>query len=96
MDLDDRPDSARLLPAAIATGEPQLSVVDGTLRVPWLEHLPDTLADPGSPIGGFAGGTVLLTGGTGSLGAALARHLVARHEVRHLVLVSRRGPGTPG
>ncbi|WP_264349340.1 type I polyketide synthase [Streptomyces milbemycinicus] len=98
VDLDDRPDSVRLLPAAIATGEPQLSIADGALRVPRLEHLPDTdgLGDPGGPGGGFAAeGTVLLTGGTGSLGAALARHLVARHRVRHLVLVSRRGPGAP-
>ncbi|HET6705290.1 MAG TPA: type I polyketide synthase, partial [Amycolatopsis sp.] len=36
-------------------------------------------------------GTVLLTGGTGSLGALVARHLVARHGVRRLVLASRRG-----
>src|SRR5262249_41260288 len=31
-------------------------------------------------------GSVLLTGGTGTLGALLARHLVHRHGVRHLVL----------
>jgi acyl transferase domain-containing protein/NADPH:quinone reductase-like Zn-dependent oxidoreductase len=37
-------------------------------------------------------GTVLITGGTGGLGAALARHLVTAHGVRHLVLTSRRGP----
>jgi acyl transferase domain-containing protein/NADPH:quinone reductase-like Zn-dependent oxidoreductase/acyl carrier protein len=36
-------------------------------------------------------GTVLITGGTGVLGAALARHLVTTHGVRHLVLTSRRG-----
>ncbi|MES4902251.1 MULTISPECIES: type I polyketide synthase [unclassified Streptomyces] len=100
VDLDERPESVRLLPAAIATGEPQLSIADGGLRVPRLEHIPDTPADPCSPDGPRGGfgpeGTVLLTGGTGSLGALLARHLVARHGVRHLVLVSRRGPGTPG
>jgi polyketide synthase 12 len=37
-------------------------------------------------------GTVLVTGGTGGLGALVARHLAARHGVRHLLLVSRRGP----
>ncbi|WP_159058962.1 type I polyketide synthase, partial [Streptomyces caeruleatus] len=37
-------------------------------------------------------GTVLITGGTGTLGALLARHLVDRHGVRHLTLVSRQGP----
>ncbi|HEY0699027.1 MAG TPA: SDR family NAD(P)-dependent oxidoreductase, partial [Micromonospora sp.] len=41
-------------------------------------------------------GTVLVTGGTGALGAALARHLATRHGVRHLVLASRRGRDMPG
>ncbi|WP_369368671.1 SDR family NAD(P)-dependent oxidoreductase [Streptomyces sp. CG4] len=41
-------------------------------------------------------GTVLITGGTGGLGALLARHLVTEHGVRHLLLVSRRGSATPG
>ncbi|MGW6269156.1 type I polyketide synthase [Streptomyces sp. NPDC055060] len=41
-------------------------------------------------------GTVLLTGGTGTLGGLLARHLVTEHGMRHLLLVSRRGPGAEG
>ncbi|ATL32845.1 type I polyketide synthase [Streptomyces formicae] len=41
-------------------------------------------------------GTVLITGGTGTLGGLLARHLVAEHGVRHLVLTSRRGPSAVG
>uniref|UniRef100_UPI0011B0946E SDR family NAD(P)-dependent oxidoreductase n=1 Tax=Amycolatopsis sp. CA-126428 TaxID=2073158 RepID=UPI0011B0946E len=41
-------------------------------------------------------GTVLVTGGTGALGARLARHLVTAHGVRHLVLTSRRGADAPG
>ena len=36
-------------------------------------------------------GTVLVTGGTGTLGALTARHLVTAHGIRHLVLVSRTG-----
>jgi acyl transferase domain-containing protein/D-arabinose 1-dehydrogenase-like Zn-dependent alcohol dehydrogenase/acyl carrier protein len=36
-------------------------------------------------------GAVLITGGTGGLGAVLARHLVTTHGVRRLVLASRRG-----
>jgi NADPH:quinone reductase-like Zn-dependent oxidoreductase len=40
-------------------------------------------------------GTVLITGGTGGLGAVLARHLAA-HGQRGLVLVSRRGQDAPG
>ena len=41
-------------------------------------------------------GTVLITGGAGELGRELARHLVDRHGVRHLLLTSRRGLETPG
>ncbi|MQY19073.1 type I polyketide synthase [Nocardia macrotermitis] len=41
-------------------------------------------------------GTVLITGGTGVIGAALARHLVTRYGVRNLVLLGRRGMATPG
>ncbi|MGW1140152.1 SDR family NAD(P)-dependent oxidoreductase [Streptomyces zhihengii] len=41
-------------------------------------------------------GTVLVTGGTGTLGALVARHLVAAHGVRHLVLASRRGAAAEG
>ncbi|GAB3874926.1 hypothetical protein GCM10027610_144460 [Dactylosporangium cerinum] len=41
-------------------------------------------------------GSVLITGGTGGLGALLAEHLVRSHGVRSLVLTSRRGPDAPG
>ncbi len=41
-------------------------------------------------------GTVLVTGGTGALGALVARHLRERHGARKLVLVSRRGLDAPG
>jgi NADP-dependent 3-hydroxy acid dehydrogenase YdfG len=41
-------------------------------------------------------GTVLITGGTGGLGALLARHLVSRRGVRHLLLTSRRGMQATG
>ncbi|MFI2190959.1 SDR family NAD(P)-dependent oxidoreductase, partial [Streptomyces sioyaensis] len=41
-------------------------------------------------------GTVLVTGGTGTLGGELARHLVDVRGMRHLVLMSRRGAVAPG
>ncbi|WP_449657973.1 type I polyketide synthase [Amycolatopsis eburnea] len=41
-------------------------------------------------------GTVLVTGGTGTLGARIAQHLVTAHGVRRLLLISRRGPDAPG
>ncbi|MGW7825273.1 polyketide synthase dehydratase domain-containing protein, partial [Streptomyces puniciscabiei] len=47
-----------------------------------------------SPWGGE--GAVLITGGTGDLGAEVARHLVTEHGVRDLFLLSRRGPQAPG
>ncbi|WP_066368516.1 type I polyketide synthase [Herbidospora mongoliensis] len=41
-------------------------------------------------------GTVLITGGTGTLGGLLARHLVTGHGVRNLLLLSRQGPAAAG
>ncbi|MGC7103146.1 type I polyketide synthase, partial [Amycolatopsis lurida] len=50
----------------------------------------------GASGGVVSGGTVLITGGTGTLGGLVARHLVVEHGVRHLVLTSRRGKDAPG
>ncbi|MFB9682460.1 SDR family NAD(P)-dependent oxidoreductase, partial [Streptosporangium vulgare] len=41
-------------------------------------------------------GTVLVTGGTGALGAVVARHLVEAYGVRRLVLASRSGERAAG
>ncbi|MCT2588339.1 beta-ketoacyl reductase, partial [Actinophytocola gossypii] len=76
--------------AALATGEPQVTIRDGHARVPRLTKT--TLPPPTTTLDG----TVLVTGGTTGLGALTARHLVTHHHVRHLVLTSRRGPNTPG
>ncbi len=46
--------------------------------------------------GGLAGGSVLITGGTGMAGSALARHLVDRYGVGHVVLASRSGAQAEG
>ncbi|MEV5873284.1 type I polyketide synthase [Streptomyces sp. NPDC052101] len=56
-------------------------------------HVGKIIFDMGS---GFGGGTVLVTGGTGGVGSLVARHLVAEHGVRSLVLASRRGPAADG
>lgn len=46
--------------------------------------------------GGFGpDGTVLITGGTGALGAEVARHLVTSYGVRHLLITGRQGPQAP-
>ncbi|MGW7616610.1 SDR family NAD(P)-dependent oxidoreductase [Streptomyces antimycoticus] len=41
-------------------------------------------------------GTVLITGGTGTLGRHVAEHLVRTWNIRHLLLVSRSGVDAPG
>ena len=41
-------------------------------------------------------GTVLITGASGGLGGVVARGLAARGEAAQLLLVSRRGPESPG
>ncbi|MFD9392987.1 type I polyketide synthase [Streptomyces sp. NPDC060000] len=51
--------------------------------------------DPAGRADGRAAGTVLITGATGALGRATARHLVAEHGVRRLLLTSRRGADAP-
>nr|QGA89384.1 type I polyketide synthase [Streptomyces conglobatus] len=54
------------------------------------------LSGDGAPGGGWTpSGSVLVTGGTGALGAHVARWL-ARAGAEHLVLVSRRGAQAPG
>ncbi|MCX2729381.1 SDR family NAD(P)-dependent oxidoreductase [Saccharopolyspora sp. NFXS83] len=84
--------TAELLAAARVSGEPQLAARGGQLYAPRLAALPN-----GSGTTDWEpDGTVLITGGTGVLGAALARHLVSRHGVRNLLLASRRGPGAEG
>ncbi|WP_409490914.1 SDR family NAD(P)-dependent oxidoreductase [Amycolatopsis sp. cmx-11-12] len=80
------------LAGALASGEPQVALRDGQAFVPRLaRRFPEATStvDWGS-------GQVLVTGGTGALGALLARHLVRQHGVRDLLLVSRQGPDAPG
>lgn len=93
IDLDDDPASAGALPATLALDEPQIAIRHGIAHTPRISPLSsektlDSFADPA--------GTVLITGGTGGLGSLLARHLVSKHGVRHLLLASRRGMDAPG
>ncbi|MDB4967990.1 MAG: Beta-ketoacyl synthase, partial [Myxococcales bacterium] len=80
-----------MLPGALATGEAQLALRGGCLLAPKL-----TRAESAAPLRLGRPGTVLITGGTGGLGALVARHLVAEHGVTELLLTSRRGEGAPG
>ncbi|MEV5886688.1 type I polyketide synthase [Streptomyces sp. NPDC052020] len=77
---------------ASAYGEDQLAVRPGGLLARRLVRAepPGAARPPWRPRG-----TVLVTGGTGALGARAARRL-ARDGVERLVLTSRRGPAAPG
>ena len=92
--LDDR--AARRLCAALATGsggEDQVAIRGAGALARRLVRA----ARPGEQTGGrwAPGGSVLVTGGTGAIGARLARWVVARGAVR-VVLTSRSGPAMPG
>ncbi|MEU5950572.1 SDR family NAD(P)-dependent oxidoreductase, partial [Micromonospora sp. NPDC047465] len=94
VDLDDDQDSAAVLAAAIASGEPQLAVRAGQVRTPRLGRVPAGVEL--LPGGIDPDGTVLITGGTGVLGRLLARHLATAHGVKHLLLAGRRGASAEG
>ncbi|ATY16699.1 polyketide synthase [Amycolatopsis sp. AA4] len=91
VDLDNGPVPIGSVLGAMYADEPGVAVRDGAVLVHRLaKYVPSgTVAfDPD--------GTVLVTGGTGVLGQLIARHLVAEHGVRHLLVTSRRGPAAPG
>ncbi|WP_143653695.1 SDR family NAD(P)-dependent oxidoreductase, partial [Streptosporangium subroseum] len=70
--------------------EDQVAVRSGGVLVRRLEHAPASAAPAWRPRG-----TVLITGGTGGLGAEVARW-AAENGAERLVLVSRRGVDAPG
>ncbi|WP_253209464.1 type I polyketide synthase, partial [Streptomyces niphimycinicus] len=92
--MDEDAASGALLPAALATGEPQMAITAGAASVPRLVRATPDEEEPRRPLD--PAGTVLVTGGTGALGRLFARHLVAEYGVRHLLLVSRRGGAAEG
>ncbi|TDV37799.1 type I polyketide synthase [Actinophytocola oryzae] len=86
-------DRGALRPLPITTCD--LRGAPGALRdLGQARHVGKLVLTVRQPIG--ADGTVLVTGATGALGGLVARHLVRAHDVRHLLLVSRRGPAAPG
>ncbi|MFF3020833.1 type I polyketide synthase, partial [Streptomyces sp. NPDC057939] len=105
LDTDGTEDSAHALSAALATavtaGEPQLALRAGTVHVPRFTRVArDTpQADAEQPategVAYAPESTVLITGAGGLLGGLIARRLVVEHDVRHLLLVGRRGGSTP-
>ncbi|RBQ20835.1 3-ketoacyl-ACP reductase [Spongiactinospora rosea] len=78
-------------PVLLAGDEPEYAVRDGRVLVPRLARVRPAGEEPPRLTG-----PVLVTGGTGGLGALVARHLVSVHGVRELLLVGRRGLDAPG
>jgi NAD(P)-dependent dehydrogenase (short-subunit alcohol dehydrogenase family)/acyl carrier protein len=91
LDIDTLPVSEPAWQGALVCEEPQLGLRQERLCAPRLVRaMPaDTAAEAARPLD--PEGTVLITGGTGTLGGLVARHLVGRHGVRHLLLCSRTG-----
>ncbi|MFI9048134.1 type I polyketide synthase, partial [Streptomyces sp. NPDC053427] len=96
LDLDPDRDPVSLPLSAVMSDEPQLAVRGGEVRAARLVRrpAPEPAAVPVFRVGGE--GAVLVTGGTGGLGAVVVRHLVVAHGVRDLLLVSRRGGAAEG
>ncbi|MGN9796451.1 type I polyketide synthase, partial [Streptomyces sp. OZ13] len=87
-------DTQDLTSALQVADEPELTVRAGQILA---ARLVRTSADADAQTRGLdPAGTVLITGGMGELGQALARHLVHEHGARRLVLTSRRGADAPG
>ncbi|MFD7507376.1 SDR family NAD(P)-dependent oxidoreductase, partial [Streptomyces sp. NPDC059850] len=92
--------AAEAVVRAVDLHEPQVAVRSGRVLVPRLGRAGVGGASLADALEGGdvldPDGTVLITGGTGTLGGLVAEHLVRAWGVKHLLLVSRRGPRAPG
>jgi acyl transferase domain-containing protein/acyl carrier protein len=96
--------SSGLLYGALRSDEPEIALRGDALYAPRLGRVTVSPADGDAPADGDGlaqerleqSGTVLITGGTGGLGALLARHLVGERGVKRLLLASRSGGEAPG
>ncbi|OKI85819.1 type I polyketide synthase, partial [Streptomyces sp. CB02058] len=110
-DVDATADPRSIGAVVVAAGEDSVAIRDGVVYAPRLTRATARTAGTGSTPGtvpgsagaptdaeggAFGNGTVLVTGGTGGIGALVARRLVLDHGVRSLLLTSRRGPDAPG
>ncbi|HXS32745.1 MAG TPA: type I polyketide synthase [Solirubrobacterales bacterium] len=97
IDVDGEAASLQALPTALAAtaSQAQIALRAGRAMAPRLAWAGTDECDDDGPRFD-PGATVLISGGTGGLGALLARHLAAEHGARHLLLVSRSGPEAEG
>jgi acyl transferase domain-containing protein/acyl carrier protein len=95
IDTDGTPSSWASLPAALGSSDGEIALREGRLLVPRLARLAvERTERPSVPLDPER--TILITGGTGALGALVARHMASAHGVRHLLLTSRQGPDADG
>ena len=94
VDHESMPALSDALTTALATGEPQVVLRASVPHAYRLGRVPSLPIDRTAVLD--PSGTVLITGGTGALGALVARHLVTESGVRRLLLTSRRGMDAPG
>lgn len=103
VDLDGSQESEAALLPALVSKEEVFAIRKGTAMIPRLKkvsaastHVPVSL-DTSAPTSILdVSGTVLITGGTGGLGALLSRHIARAYGARNLLLVSRSGMKAPG
>src|SRR6185369_9543302 len=96
LDSDGSAASLAALPSALAATveEPEIALREGSLLAPRMVLAEQREDEDARPIDPDA--TVLITGGLGGIGARVARHLVAEHGARRLLLISRRGAQAEG
>jgi NADP-dependent 3-hydroxy acid dehydrogenase YdfG len=94
IDHDVEEVSSALLARVISGDGTQWAIRGGEVLAPRLSGL--TQADFAATKPWNPEGTVLITGGTGTLGGLTARHVVSEYGVRHVLLVSRRGRQAAG
>ncbi|KAM7218596.1 KR domain containing protein [Rhypophila decipiens] len=95
VDLDGSTESEDALLDALASGEEVVSLRGGKMMIPKLQKQPRVTETP-QPMPLDINGTVLITGGTGGLGAILSRDLVHNQGAKNLLLVSRSGMEASG
>ncbi len=97
IDSDGSEASEQALPGLLASEEPQLAIREGIALAPRLARCAVSESQQPPPEASFEPErTTLITGGSGGLGAPIARHLVEAHGARHLLLASRRGEAAKG
>lgn len=103
VDFDGSQESEEALLPALVSKEEVFAIRKGTVMIPRLNkvsaastHVPISPETSASTSALDISGTVLITGGTGGLGALLSRHIARAYGARNLLLVSRSGMKAPG